>query len=175
MTFPRFPVIRALLLIGMFALSSVVHADLKIGFVHAAQLLEKAPQAQQASEMLDKEFASREQELLDSQSKLKKMEERLQRDGSVLEEDERVKLERDIVTHRREIKRAKDDFREDFNLRRNQELTKLQKLIRRVILDLAKSEKFDLIVSDGVVYASDAVNITDLILGKLGERAAEKP
>ncbi|MCP5142155.1 MAG: OmpH family outer membrane protein [Chromatiales bacterium] len=175
MTFPRLPVVRALLLAGLVALAPVAHADLKIGFVHAAQLLEKAPQAQQASEMLDKEFETREQELVESQRNLKKLEERLLRDGSVLEETDRVKLEREIVAHRREIKRAQDDFREDFNLRRNQELTKLQKLIRRVILDLAKSEKFDLIVSDGVVYASDAVNITDLILEKLGERSLEQP
>ena len=171
----RFPLVRIAMLLVLMVSATSAFADLKIGFVHAAQLLEKAPQAQQASEMLDKEFESREQELVESQRNMKQLEERLLRDGSVLDEQERVKLEREVVAHRREIKRAQDDFREDFNLRRNQELAKLQKLIRQVILELAKSEKFDLIVSDGVVYASDAVNITNLILTKLGQLAAEKP
>lgn len=162
------PLLALMLMIGV---SPVLAADYKIGFVHATKLLEQAPQAKNASAKLDEEFSAREQELVLAKKRLKQLEEELVRDGGVMDAERQTALERDVVARRREIKRAQDDLREDFNLRRNQELSKLQKQIRKIILAMAKEEKFDLIVSDGVVYASDAVNVTDMVLERLKQSA----
>ncbi len=58
------------------------------------------------------------------------------------------------------------EMREDLNLRRNEELGNLQKIISNAIIEMAKQENFDLIVQDAV-YASSQIDITDAVLDKL--------
>jgi outer membrane protein len=86
----------------------------------------------------------------------------------VMSETQRRNLERDVVAQRRELQRSTEEFREDVNLRRNEELGKFQRQIVEIINNLAKEEGFDLIVNDGaVVYASKQVDITDKVLSRL--------
>ncbi|MDH5436713.1 MAG: OmpH family outer membrane protein, partial [Gammaproteobacteria bacterium] len=73
-----------------------------------------------------------------------------------------------------ELKRKQDEFREDFNIRRNEEFGKLQKRIYEAIVSHAKKEKYDLIISDGVIYASDTVDITNQVLARLKAESAKK-
>ena len=153
------------LLLPIFA----AHAqNLKIGFVNAAKILDEAPQAENARNRLEKEFAPRDKGLVDAQRALRKLEEQLARDGAVMGETERRTLERDIIAQKRELNRSQTEFREDFNIRRNEELGKLQRLVYDAIVQLAKEQRFDLIVNDGaVIYASDQVDITDEVLRRL--------
>ena len=80
---------------------------------------------------------------------------------------ERQRNETEIRAGKRELRRAQDEFREDLNLRRSQELSKLQQKVTEVIQVLAKAEKYDLIVSDGVIFAGSRVDITDMVLERL--------
>jgi outer membrane protein len=84
-----------------------------------------------------------------------------------MSEEERRKLERDILSQKREIKRARDEFTEDFNIRRNEELGKMQREIALSIVTLAKEKGYDLILENGVIYASDRVDITKLVIERL--------
>jgi outer membrane protein len=84
-----------------------------------------------------------------------------------MSESERTKLERKILSKRRDMKRTQDEFRDDLNIRRNEVLAKLQKDMYQAVVTLAKEQKFDLILSQGVVYSSDKVDITDSVLKKL--------
>ena len=65
------------------------------------------------------------------------------------------------------MRRAQEEFREELNLRRNQELSKLQRRVIEVIQELAKAEAYDLVVTDGVVYAGERVDITEKVIGRL--------
>jgi len=66
------------------------------------------------------------------------------------------------------LKRTSDEFREDFNMRRNEELGKFQKEVLEVINGVAKEEGFDLIVNDGAtLYVSPQVDVTKKVLGRL--------
>ena len=65
----------------------------------------------------------------------------------------------------RELRRLQDEFREDLNLRRAQELNKLQARVGELIRGMGKSQKYDLIViGDGVIYAGAKVDITDKVV-----------
>jgi outer membrane protein len=146
----------------------LAQTQLKIGFVNAAKILDQSPQAEQARKRLEKEFAPRDKALVDAQRALRSMEDKLVKDGAVMSDAERRRLEREIRDQRRELKRAQDEFREDFNLRRNEELGKLQRLVYEAIVSLAELEGFDLIVNDGaVIFASKQVDITDKVIGRL--------
>ena len=142
-------------------------AEYKVGFVNAAVLLDQAPQSESARKKLEAEFAPREKELVADQKALRAMEDKLAKDSAVMSESEQRKLERDILSRKREIKNAQDEFREDLNIRRNEELGKLQRSVYEIIVGLAKQEKYDMIVGDGVIYASDTVDITSKVLQRL--------
>lgn len=142
-------------------------ADFKVGFVNVARLLEKAPQAEKAKKDLEREFAPRDKKLLAEQKDIKQMEERLARDAAIMSDSERQRLDKDLISRKRDAKRLQDEFREDFNLRRNEELTKLQKEIFEAIQTLAKDENYDLLLTDGVVYASDTIDVTGKVERKL--------
>ncbi|MFO7640514.1 MAG: OmpH family outer membrane protein, partial [Candidatus Competibacteraceae bacterium] len=93
---------------------------------------------------------------------------RLSKDGAVMSESQRRSLEGDIRNQARELKRTSDEFREDFNLRRNEELGKFQKQVLDVINSVASEEGFDLVVNDGAtLYASSRVDVTDKVLSRL--------
>ena len=72
-----------------------------------------------------------------------------------------------VCSKRRELKRSQDEFRDDLNIRRNEVLSKLQKVMYEATVSLAKEQGFDVILGQGVVYSSDRVDITDKVLKKL--------
>jgi outer membrane protein len=161
-------ILLLLLAAGMLQQSAIAQSQLKIGFVNAAKILDQSPQAEQARKRLEKEFAPRDKALVDAQRSLRSIEDKLGKDAAVMNETERRRLDRESREQRRELKRAQDEFREDFNLRRNEELGKLQRLVYEAIVSLAKEEGFDLIVNDGaVIFASQQVDITDKVISRL--------
>lgn len=160
--------IRGCFLVAGLLLAFSAQAQLKIGFVNAAKILDEAPQAEAARSRLEQEFAPRDQGLVDAQRALRALEERLARDGAVMGDAERRNLERDIIAQKRELNRSQLEFREDFNIRRNEELGKLQKRVYDIIVQLAQEQRFDLIINDGaVIYASEQVDITNQVLQRL--------
>jgi outer membrane protein len=149
-------------------LSLAQAADVKIGFVSIAKILSSSPQADAASKRLEKEFAPRKKGLDDAIKSLRKQEEKLAKDGAVMSESQRRNLENDIRNQARELKRTGDEFREDFNLRRNEELGKFQKQVLDVVNNVAKEEGFDLVINDqATLYVSQRVDVTDKVLSRL--------
>jgi len=147
----------------------------RIAFVNTPQVLEQAPQAEAVRNTLQSEFAPRDASLVAEQKKVKELEDKLSRDGTVMSEEERRKLERDILSQKREIKRARDEFTEDFNIRRNEALAKMQREIALSIVTLAKEKGYDLILENGVIYASDRVDITGEVIERLKRDYSKKP
>ena len=159
-----------LLIAGALALplSLAQAADVKIGFVSIAKILNSAPQAESASKRLEQEFAPRKKGLDEAQKSLRKLEEKIAKDGAVMSESQRRTVENDFRNQARELKRSSDEFREDFNLRRNEELGKFQKQVLDVINSVAKEDGFDLVVTDSAtLYASPQVDVTEKVLKRL--------
>lgn len=150
--------------------------DYKIGAVNTIRILEQSPQAQTVSAQLEKDFAPREQKLMADAKKLKEMEERLAKDGQIMSETERRKLERDIITERREIKRGQDEYREDLAFRRNEEFNKIQKAIVEGVQAVSRQNGYDVVLIEGaVIYASPKVDMTQLVIDHLKKGGAAAP
>ena len=158
---------KIVLFLGLLLAANVSYADLKIGFVNIPSVLEKAPQAEKAKKRLEKEFSPRDKQLVAQQKEIQSMDERMAKDAAVMGESARVNLEKDILNKKRDAKRAQQEFSEDFNVRRNQELGKLQRRIVEAIREIAKDQNFDLLLTDGVIYASDKIDVTSQVQQKL--------
>lgn len=147
--------------------ASPAWAEVKIGVVNMVKLVAEAPQAKAAQKKIETEFEPRRQELVGLQKRIQSLEEQLRRDSAVMSDDESQKLERELVAKKRDLKRRNEEFQEDLNLRNNEVLTKLQNEVYDAMTSLAKEQKYDLILGQGVLYSSDAVDVTDKILEKL--------
>jgi len=161
---------KALCGVAAMAMSiSVVAQDgLKVGYVNAAKIVELAPQGEAALKKLEKEFGPRDDELRAMRDEINNLENDLEKNSLVMSESDRREKEKQLRDLNRSLKRSRQEFREDYNLRRNEELAKLQREISKAIVEIAKTENYDIILQD-LVWASENIDITEKVLKKLGK------
>ena len=145
-------------------------AEYKIGFVNTERLFREATPAKRAQAKIEKEFATRDAEIQKLAKQVRDLQASLDKDGPTMAEGERRNKERDLANQSRDLQRMQREFREDLNLRRNEELAGIQERANKVIQQIAESEKFDLILQDPVVYASQRIDITDKVIKALADK-----
>ena len=143
----------AVALVSVFG-GVAVAQELKIGVVNIPVLMERAPQAQVAMDALQEEFAPRQRVIVAKQTEFEELTEKVRRDFDVMGETERRNAEKDIRDLQREVTRLQTEFREDLNLRRNEELGKLQRASLKEVQDYAETTNYDLIVGGHAGSAS---------------------
>jgi len=141
-------------------------ADTKIGFVNTEKLLREAPLSVAAQKKLEREFAARDQELQKLAKQARDLQLQLDKDGVTMSDSERKAKERDLGNLNRDLQRQGREFREDLNLRRNEELGQIQERARKAIQEIARAEKFDLVVEQAV-YVDPKNDITDRVMKAL--------
>jgi len=145
-------------------------AELKVGYVNAVKVIEEAPQGQAALKKLEIEFGPREKKVVAMQTQIKQLEDELEKNALVMKDADRRTKEQDLVVLKRNLRRATQELNEDINMRRNEELAALQKIVYKAIVEIGKQENYDLILHEGTIYYSKKVDLTDTILKKLGKK-----
>jgi outer membrane protein len=146
-------------------------AELKIGVIDYARLLDESPQAKAVSEALRAEFGPRYQQLVAQETSLKAKGEKLQKDVATMTPDQRTKAEKELRDSARELERKKQEWQDDSNAKRNDEMNKLQRSLIGEVRDYAKAQSFDIVIAEGVIYATPTVDITAQVLQALQARA----
>lgn len=141
-------------------------AEFKLGFVHGQRVVNESPQAKRAKQKLEKEFAPRDQELQQLSKRLQTMQENLEKNGMTMADSERRTKEREFNELNRDFQRKQREFREDLNLRQNEEMAAIFERANKIIKQIAETEKFDLIVQEAV-YFSPRIDITDKVIKAL--------
>ena len=144
--------------------------EYKIGFVNTERLFREATPAKRAQEKLEKEFAGRDADIQKLSKQVRDLQALLEKDGVTMAENDRRNKERDLANLSRDLTRGQREFREDLNLRRNEELASVQERANKVIQQIAEAEKFDLILQDPVVYASQRIDITEKVIKALADK-----
>jgi outer membrane protein len=144
--------------------------DYKIGFVNTERLFREAAPAKRAQQKLEREFAARDADIQKLSKQVRDLQALVERDGATMSETERRNKERDLANLSRDLQRSQREFREDLNLRRNEELASVQERANRVIQQIAEAEKFDLILQDPVVFASPKIDITEKVIKALADK-----
>ena len=153
-----------ILLLPMSAL-----AEIKIGYVVVEKVLKEAPQTVVSNKKLEKEFKSRTDGLQKKVKAIQKQEKDYKKNSVTMSESERQKAQKKIQNAKIDIQRIERELREDIDIRRREEIGKLQQQINKAIEDLAKKEKYDLILYQGVAYASKGIDITNDLIKSLGK------
>ncbi|MES2553789.1 MAG: OmpH family outer membrane protein [Pseudomonadota bacterium] len=158
-TLKRFTLAACLLLAA-----TTVLADTKIGYVQADKVMQSAPQTVEVGKKLEKEFGARSTELQRLQKQVETQEVALEKDSLTLTESERNKRMRDISDFKMALERKQQEFNEDINIRKNEELAALQDKIKAAVASVAQSSGLDIVLFSGVAYASKQADITDSVL-----------
>ncbi len=166
--------VLGLCLCGLLA-SAQASAEMKVGVVNFQKLLEEAPQSKTVMQTLETEFASRRRELLTMQTDMKARDDKLQKEGAVMSEADRVKAEKTLRDQQREFQRKGSEFQDDVSTRRNEEIGKLQRYLVTEIQGYASAQGFDLVLGEGVFYAKAPLDITANILAVLATKPANVP
>ncbi len=159
-------------LIGMN--SAKAQGSEAVGFVDIPYLIQKAPQAVEAERRLEAEFAPRQAELAEERERLSAMSAELIDLDSDLSESDRLQLDREVRALERRIKRSEQDFREELNIQKNNEFKHVRERVLDAIARFGREHDYDLIVSDGVLYANKRIDVTERILEALTIEIAQR-
>lgn len=161
--------ILSIVAIAMISLAQTsVGAELKIGFVDQERITRESAPADRASKQLEKEFAPRAQEIQRREGQIKTLQGQLEKDALTMSESDRRAKEQELGRLTLDFQRMQREYREDLNLRRNQELGALFERANRVIRQIAEAEKYDLILQEAV-YRNPRIDITDRVLKALSD------
>lgn len=150
--------------------SSEVVPVLKIGVVNMERILRDAKVAQEASDRLNAEGQRRQEEIDALARRFKTRLERFEREAKTMDEASRVAEQRALAEMERDVTRRNREARDEFNQRRNEEVLLLQNRAGRIIQEIARSEKFDLVLYE-FFYASDRVDLTNRVIEALDRDA----
>jgi outer membrane protein len=141
----------------------------KIGYVVVEKILKEAPQTAASNKKLEKEFKSRTDGLQKKVKAIQKQEKEFNKNSVTMATADRQKAQKKIQNSKIEIQRIERELREDIDIRRREEIGKLQQKINEAIEEMAKTDKYDLILYQGVAYASKEIDITDKLIKVLSK------
>ena len=158
-------------MLWMYVAPDIILAEeIRLGVVNPIKVLkelEGTPRVEEIRKVLKREFASREQKIVATQNRIKQMEGRLAKEEATMSDIERRRLKKEINNSKRDLERDQEEFRDDLNFRHNEEFGKIQKQIVKAIEAVAREGNYDVVVGEGVVFASKRVDITDKVVERL--------
>ena len=162
--------IKSLSLAAFFALAATVQAsaaDLKVGVIDMGVLLQKSPQAQNATTEMTKKFDARRKDLMAEQDEIKTLQDDLNRNGATMSASQAQDEQSRLDEKQRDFSRKSTDFQDDYSMERNSQLSKLQQDVLKATQEFAQAQKYNLILAEGVIYKDGAVDVTDQVLAQM--------
>ncbi|MBM4218728.1 MAG: OmpH family outer membrane protein [Gammaproteobacteria bacterium] len=162
----------ALVAVLAFAAAAAAEAQaLKIGFVNFGRLLEESPQAKAAQAALEAEFLPRQRDVAAQRKTLQEKVDKLQKEAAVMSEADRLRAEREARDLELNVNRRFNELQEDLNLRRNEEVGRMQRSLLQEVQAYARANGYQLIVSEGVLFAAEGVDITPQVVAAIKAKA----
>jgi outer membrane protein len=144
--------------------------DFRIGVVDTERILRESAPAVQAEKKIEKEFELRDIEMKKISKQAKEIQSYFDKEGMTLMDAEHRSKERELANLNVTLQRMQREFREDLNLRKNEELALVLARANKAIKAIAESEKYDLVLQEAV-YRNPKIDITEKVLQYL---SAEK-
>jgi len=151
-------------------------AEIKVGVLDFGRLMDESPQGKALIETLRSEAAAKQRELQGQATSLQTKRDKLVKDRATMTPDQISRAEKELRDGERDLGRRQQEINDDFNARRNEEMTKLQRTLIEEVRVFSKAQNFDLVVTDGVIYATTTLDITPAVIAGLQSKAtAPKP
>jgi outer membrane protein len=151
------------------SLNSADAAEMKVGVMNVQKVLVNSVSGKTAKEKFDQKmqdlqskFKTEEQDLVDMQGEIEK------KSSAWSEETKQLKM-REFQKKRRELQEKSEDARFELKTLQDKELAPILKALEGVVDTFGKSNGYTLILDSkaGVIYFSDAVDISDQLVKEL--------
>jgi outer membrane protein len=142
-------------------------AGLKIGVINVERLVQESALGKEAFNRVKKVNDQKKEEGDKLSKDLREMEQKLADQGSAMAEDKRDALQKSYQEKAIAFKRFQDDATRDLEAAQKKELSELERRVFPVINQVGKERGYTLIFNkfqSGLVFADDAVDITDEVL-----------
>jgi outer membrane protein len=150
-------------LVASFSTSAMA-ADFKIAVVDVRQALQKSPQMTSATADLDKQFKSRQQNLVDEQKDLQADTMKLNKEGAVMKNEDRIALQDKIVSKQKKVQSDMASFKQDLEAAQGQAMQKIVTKFTNVVTKIAEKNGYQLVLSrDATPYFKPEFDITSQV------------
>ena len=158
----------SIIILGLVLSSTyAVQAELNVVAVNINRVMLEAPKFKSANQAIDSEFKIKTDQLKSKANEIKTLQENFKRDFDTMSDDQkRVKAE-EIQTKAKDFNDREKTIIQEFNQKRNEKLQELQILLSSKIQSLANEQGYDLVLTQGVAFATPAVDITDKLISRL--------
>lgn len=164
---------KTMILLAVLLNVAVAQAsDFKVGVVDTERVLRESAPAMMAESKIEKEFSGRDQEIKKLMKQAKELQILLEKEDSKFSDVDRRNKERELTTMNTDLQRMQREFREDLNLRKNEELAIVLEQANKAIQAIAEAEKYDLILQEAV-YRNPRIDITDRVIKHLADSKAD--
>ena len=161
-------IIQAGILAVLLSAGMALAADFKVGVVDTERVLRESAPAMKAESKIEKEFSGRDQEIKKLMKQVKDLQGLLDKEDGKLSDIDHRNKERELTAMNLDLQRMQREFREDLNLRKNEELAVVLEQANKAIQAIAETEKFDLILQEAV-YRNPKIDITDMVIKHLAD------
>jgi|SRR5579875_642959 outer membrane protein len=141
----------------------------KVGVISVQGAIVGTKDGQKASQELEAKFTPKKKEFDARQAELQQLQDQYNKGGSVMSEDKRNQLARDIDEKKKRLERDMQDAQEELQGEQQRVLSGLGQRMMAVIEKYAKDNGYTMILDVGnqntpVLYASSAIDITQDII-----------
>ena len=143
-----------------------------LAYVDARRLIDEAPQGQEEIENLKNKFQARSQEIRGRIEEYEVRETEFKKNSLLMSPEELEEKSLVLQYLQRSIQRDQQIYNEDYARDKNLGLARMEKMISKVIIQIAKEKQIDLVVQQAV-YASSKINLTDAVLEELNRSAQQ--
>ncbi|MBS8239722.1 OmpH family outer membrane protein [Marinobacter lipolyticus] len=161
---------RSAMMVALMALtlSFPALADTRVGVVDLRQALFSSNEAKTFSESLQRDFADDEAQVRQAQEEARKLKDRLEKDGAMMNESERAELTGQFQEKVKEFNFLKQRLDSTVASRKQAFLENARPDVDAAVKELLEEHDLDLILpSEAVVYVKPEMNLTDELLDKL--------
>ncbi|WP_323752705.1 OmpH family outer membrane protein [Marinobacter sp.] len=152
----------------LLTLSFQAAAETRVGVVDLRQALFASNNAQAFTKQLQKDFAADENKVREVQEAARKLKDRLEKDGAMMNDSERTKLAAEFQEKVQEFSALKQRLDSTVAQRKQQFLEAARPEVDAAVKELVDEHDLDLILpSEAVVHVKPEMNLTPQLLEKL--------
>lgn len=159
----------ALFFFAILVVTPINAHSIKIGYIDIEKVINNLSQYQQENNALIQQFEPKKQQLLDLFKHIELLKKNLNNVEKTIS-DETYQKELDKIREL-EISFQTDTelWQQQLNQKKHEFLQKIEAMINRAIEEFAVAENYDLILYQNAAFASDEVNISNIIISKIEE------
>ena len=151
-------------ILAISAVAANAQQDLKVAYVNLQSIVKASPQRAEAEKKFKGEFVGRSEEINKMQSEITALRDKYSREALTMSAEQRAKFEKDFLDKQRKLKWEVSVFEEDQKLREKQMFNTINAAVFKAIQKLSQDGKYDLVLTEGVIFRSERMDITDEVL-----------